>query len=220
MNVPCLLRNSDSAYEELEVASEDYYPVKVRLEQTNQLQRSGIRSGHRPKASGVGGGTNSLFYVKKRSGSNMQRWDSSSPHALASTTSFRDHRGSVVATNLYLRAYARYMLRPPLSSTPAEDPEFPAMALVDSAARDAEEALPLYLSLLASSGGGGSGSSGAAGSLSHARDLRLIRTYYQERHRFAAVEEGFGEGKVIGNKTSGKDLLNADLLLAYLQEMA
>jgi len=194
MLVPCLLRNSDSEYEELTVVSDEYYPVKVRLKQPHTVTSLHLRNGA------------NIFYVKKR-----HSYTGDAPLALTAggQESDVDNPDLLVSTydsNRYLRAYAKYLLR-------QSDPDYYERALQDCVAEDAEEALRLYLALLPTNKGcygivklGDGGVAQLPQTL--AWDLRLIRTYYRERHRF------------VGGSNHSKRLLNVDLLLAYLHEVA
>jgi len=176
MFVPCLLRNSDSAYEELRVASDEYYPLKIRLRQPH-LRLHYNRS--------------NIFFVKKR---NVQRFGDV-PMLLSRIAHPEPGKNteSDLTTNPYLKAFANYLVR-------RSDPEFLSRIVEECVSGDAEEALALYLSVLPKHGTLPTGRV--------AWDLRLFRTYYQERLRLVGY----------GNKS--KELLDPDLLLAYLHEMA
>jgi hypothetical protein len=155
LSVPCLLRNSESRFEELRVVSDCYYPLKLNLCESGQSY---------------------AFFVKKRSSQLNQL------HTMA-----LEHHNATATNNPFIHSYTHYIDRP-------SDTDFFARALSECRDEDIEEALAFYLTL------------DNGQSVHSLEDLRMIRTYYQERHRIL--------------KDNSKPLLNVDLLLAYLQEMA
>lgn len=160
-SVPFLLPNSDVAYDELEVFTPEYFPLRVNL---------------RSRQGGF------VFYVKRSS----TILSSSLSPAVDGTLPLSP------TSNPFLQAVGRYLTR-------TSDSPFTFRFLQECIVQDSPEALPLYFSLVDRSPMG-----------AFFWDLRLFRTYYQNRNRFLSDRA----------MACQPLLLDSDLLLPCLSELA
>ena len=211
--VPCLLRNSDSPLKELKVLSDKYYPLTLDLSQRSNSY---------------------VFYVKKRSADiafNLHM--PAFPRQLVGQKTGAGRRNTAetvkgLTDDPFLVSFAEFIIggesssnsttvaasRKRSSGTATPSAEFTSRAFLECLTQDTEEALSLYLALAHGirSLGETHPSSTTSGNAAVLWDLRLIRTYYQQRQRLV------GSGG--GDSSAPRPLLNTHLLLPHLQELA
>jgi len=210
--VPCLLRNSDSPLNELKVLSDKYYPLTLDLSQRSNSY---------------------VFYVKKRSADIATNLHMPAfPRQLVGQKTGAGRRSTAetvkgLTDDPFLVAFAEFFIGGESSSnsttvaasrnrssgttTTATGAEFTSRAFLECLTQDTEEALSLYLAL-AHGIRSLSETHPSSGNAAVLWDLRLIRTYYQQRQRLV----GSGNGDTL----APRPLLNTHLLLPYLQELA
>ena len=168
LSSPCLLCNSDAKPREIRVASERYYPVTFSCRDTSN---------------------HIVFHVKKRSAHLSYRQDPHSQRSLmVQTSSFQagsmqnviesftdDQR--VLAFSRYICDAGEIQQNTSLSG-PFSIPGFCRRVLHECLVLDTEEALPIYLALRSVVD---SVDSGSCSPVPFVWDLRLIRSYYEQR---------------------------------------
>jgi len=161
--VPCLLRNSDSKLKELQVLSDEYYPLRLNLSERSSSY---------------------TFYVKKRStsiASNLRV--PSFPRKMVGEKAdfaYQDTTQAikVMTADPFLLAFADYIGESKTRSKTKSTSDFTSRALLECLNSDSDEALSLYLALDSRIRMNGKTNSDFV-----SWNLQLIRTYYQARQR-------------------------------------
>lgn len=196
LNVPCLLLNSDTPWREATVVSDKFYPIKLKLEKNKGC----------------------TFFVKRRTslGGDGNGTSFLGVHLIGDGGSSSHGALDALTDSPFLLAYAEYIIPTKKKLTS----NFEGDVLLECIAEDTEESLPLYLALsnsiqsMAKAGGGSLTKYNRHGGCCFPLwDLRLIRTYFENRQQNEQYQEPSSS-----LSASRQSLMNPELLAHLMQK--